>query len=187
MFDSLGAYRPPACQLLQGGFRRFRGPAFAVVGQLERTTDRLKEELTVMRSCQDVMTKNPATCAPQAPVTEAARLMEREGVGAIPICDNGRLEGIVTDRDIAVRVVAGGLNPQQTKIQEVMTRNPDCVKADDSIDRALEVMESRQVRRIPVIDGGGRLVGIIAQADIATRLGDDHATGEVVEAISKPE
>jgi CBS domain-containing protein len=133
------------------------------------------------------MTKNPATCAPQSPVTEAAQLMEREGVGAIPVCENGKLEGILTDRDIAVRVVASGRDPQQTRIQEVMTRNPDSVKADEPIDRALEVMESRQVRRIPVIDGSGRLVGIIAQADIATRLGDDHATGEIVEAISKPE
>ena len=140
-----------------------------------------------MRSCQDVMTKNPATCGPQSPVTEAAQLMEREGVGAIPVCENGKLEGILTDRDIAVRVVASGRDPRQTKIQDVMTRDPECVKADESVDRALEVMESRQVRRIPVIDGGGRLVGIIAQADIATRLGDDHATGEVVEAISKPE
>ena len=140
-----------------------------------------------MRSCEDVMTRNPATCGPQAPVTEAAQLMEREGVGSIPICENGKLEGIVTDRDIAVRVVAGGRDPQATTIGDVMTRNPECVSPGDSIDRALEVMESRQVRRIPVIDGGGKLVGIIAQADIATRLGNDHATGEIVEAISKPE
>ena len=140
-----------------------------------------------MRSCQEVMTKNPATCSSESPVVEAARLMERGGVGAIPVCENGRLEGIVTDRDIAVRVVAGGKDPRHTRISEVMTRDPECVKADEPIDRALEVMESRQVRRIPVIDGGGRLVGIIAQADIATRLNDDHATSEVVEAISKPE
>lgn len=140
----------------------------------------------MMQSCKDVMTKDPSTVSAQSLVTEAAQLMEREGVGSIPVCENGgRLEGILTDRDIAVRVVAGGLNPQQTRIADVMTRDPQCVKADEPIDRALEVMESRQVRRIPVIDGGGKLVGIIAQADIATRLGDDHATGEVVEAISK--
>lgn len=139
------------------------------------------------RSCQEVMTRNPATCTSESPVVEAARLMEREGVGAIPVCENGRLEGIVTDRDIAVRVVASGRDPKQTRISEVMTRDPECVKADEPVDRALEVMESRQVRRIPVIDGGGRLVGIIAQADIATRLNNDDATGEVVEAISRPE
>lgn len=138
-----------------------------------------------MRSCQEVMTKNPATCSSQSPVVDAARMMEREGVGAIPICENGRLEGILTDRDIAVRVVAGGMDPRETRIGDVMTRDPECVTANESIDRALEVMESRQVRRIPVIDGGGRLVGIIAQADIATRLNDDSATAEVVEAISK--
>lgn len=137
------------------------------------------------QSCQDVMTKNPTTCSPQSPVTEAAQLMEREGVGAIPVCDNGKLEGIVTDRDIAVRVVAGGRDPRQTTIGDVMTRDPKCVSADEPINRALEVMESSQVRRIPVIDGAGKLVGIIAQADIATRLNDDNATGEVVEAISR--
>lgn len=137
------------------------------------------------QSCQDVMTRNPTTCSSQSPVTEAAQLMEREGVGAIPVCDNGKLEGIVTDRDIAVRVVAGGRDPRQTTIGDVMTRDPKCVSADEPIDRALEVMESSQVRRIPVIDGAGKLVGIIAQADIATRLNNDNATGEVVEAISR--
>jgi CBS domain-containing protein len=110
--------------------------------------------------------------------------MEREGVGSIPVCEDGKLVGIVTDRDIAMRVVAGGRDPQQTRIQDVMTRDPESVSADEPITRALEVMESRQVRRIPVIDGSGKLVGIIAQADIA-RLGNDSATGEVVEAISK--
>lgn len=136
------------------------------------------------RNIQDVMTRNPATCGEAAPVVEAARLMERENVGAIPVCENGKLVGIVTDRDIALRVVAGGRDPQQTKIQDVMTRDPQAVGVDEPIDRVMEMMESRQVRRIPVIDAGGKLVGIIAQADIA-RLGDDHATGDVVEAISK--
>ncbi|MDQ3169536.1 MAG: CBS domain-containing protein [Acidobacteriota bacterium] len=130
------------------------------------------------------MTKNPTTCGEMAPVVDAAKLMEQEGVGSIPVCEDGRLVGIVTDRDIAMRVVAEGRDPQQTKIQDVMTRDPQTVSAEEPISRALEVMESRQVRRIPVIDGGGKLVGIIAQADIA-RLGNDDATGEVVEAISK--
>ena len=139
----------------------------------------------MMRNCQDVMTRDPATCTGMAPVVEAVQLMEREGVGSIPVCENGKLVGIVTDRDIAVRVVAGGRDPQQTKIQDVMTRDPEAVGASEPVDRALEVMESRQVRRIPVIDSGGKLVGIIAQADIATRLHDDHTTGDVVEAISR--
>ncbi|MBA3949705.1 MAG: CBS domain-containing protein [Acidobacteria bacterium] len=130
------------------------------------------------------MTKNPTTCAEGAPIADAAKLMEREGVGSIPVCEDGRLVGIVTDRDIALRVVASGRDPRETTIQDVMTRDVESVVADAPIGRALEVMESRQLRRIPVIDGGGKLVGIIAQADIA-RMGDDHATGEVVEAISK--
>jgi CBS domain-containing protein len=141
----------------------------------------------MMRNCQDVMTKHPATCRESAPVMDAARLMEREGVGSIPVCEDGKLTGIVTDRDIALRVVADGRDPRETRIQDVMTRDPDCVSADDPIDRAIEVMETRQVRRIPVIEAGGRLVGIIAQADIATRLDEPNATAEVVEAISRPE
>lgn len=136
------------------------------------------------RNVQDVMTRNPATCAETSPVVEAAQLMEREGVGSIPVCENGKLVGIVTDRDIALRVVAGGRDPRETKIQDVMTRDPQAVGVDEPIDRVMEMMESRQVRRIPVIDGGGKLVGIIAQADIA-RMGDDDATGDVVQAISK--
>lgn len=136
------------------------------------------------RNCQDVMTKNPSTCQGSSPVVDAAKMMEREGVGSIPVCEDGKLVGIVTDRDIALRVVASGRDPKQTVIQDVMTRDVESVPADAPIDRALEAMESRQVRRIPVIDGSGTLVGIIAQADIA-RMGDDHATGEVVEAISK--
>jgi CBS domain-containing protein len=143
------------------------------------------EQLKMNRNCQDVMTKNPTTCGQTAPIVEAAKLMEREGVGSIPVCEDGRLVGIVTDRDIAMRVVAEGRDPRETTIEDVMTRDPESVSAEEPIARALEVMESRQVRRIPVIDAGGKLVGIIAQADIATRLGDDHATGEIVEAISQ--
>ena len=138
----------------------------------------------MMRNVQELMTKDLATCVETSPVVEAAKLMEREGVGSIPVLEGGKLVGIVTDRDIAVRVVAAGRDPQQTQIQDVMTRDPESVTVDDSIDKVMEVMESRQVRRIPVIDQGRKLVGIIAQADIA-RMGDDHATGDVVEAISK--
>lgn len=138
-----------------------------------------------MQSCRDVMTQNPSTCAPDAPVTEAARLMEREGVGAIPVVADGRLAGILTDRDIAIRVVAGGRNPERTTIRDVMSGDPQTVKADDPVELALQTMEGSQVRRVPVIDEGGKLVGIIAQADVATRLGNDRQTGDVVEAISR--
>ena len=95
----------------------------------------------MMRNCQDVMTKNPTTCGELAPVVDAAKLMEKEGVGSIPVCEDGRLVGIVTDRDIAMRVVAEGRDPQQTKIQDVMTRDPQTVSAEEPISRALEVMD----------------------------------------------
>jgi len=138
----------------------------------------------MMRNVQELMTKDLTTCLETSPVAEAAKLMERDDVGSIPVLEDGKLVGIVTDRDIALRVVAAGRDPRQTRIQDVMTRDPEAVTVNDSIDKVMEVMESRQVRRIPVIDQGRRLVGIIAQADIA-RLGNDHATGDVVEAISK--
>lgn len=140
-----------------------------------------------MKTCKDVMTASPRVCAPADSLADVAKLMGTENVGSIPVVDRDRLEGIITDRDITVRAVAEGKDPRQTRVRDVMTANAECVRADEPVDRALKLMEERQVRRVPVIDGSGKLVGIIAQADVATRLGDDAETGEMVEAISKPE
>ena len=84
-----------------------------------------------------------------------------------------RLVGIVTDRDIVVKVVAGGRNPEQAAVKEAMTPNPVSCKEDDDLEYALRLMKERQVRRMPIVDGGGRLTGIIAQADVATRVNKD--------------
>mgnify|MGYP003576136867 CR=1 FL=1 len=137
-------------------------------------------------TCSDVMTKNPKTCAPTDNVQQAAQAMKSEDVGPIPIVgDNGKLEGIITDRDIVLKVVAEGRDPKTTKLTEVMTTDLVTCPPDGDIEETLDLMEDNQVRRIPVVDASGRLVGIISQADIATRLDDSEKTAELVEDISK--
>jgi len=106
-------------------------------------------------------------------------------VGSVPVVESDRLVGIVTDRDIVLKVVAGGRNPEQAAVKEAMTPNPVSCKEDDDLEYALRLMKERQVRRMPIVDGGGRLTGIIAQADVATRVHKDAKTGELVEAISE--
>ena len=115
--------------------------------------------------------------------------MKTENVGSIPVCEgrqSRRLIGIVTDRDLALQVVAEGRDPNGTVVQDVMTRDPITCSPEDSLEDALEAMQNRQIRRIPVINREWRLVGIIAQADIATRSRQRDKTAETVEQISKP-
>lgn len=114
--------------------------------------------------------------------------MKMEDVGSVPVIDQERtriLIGIVTDRDLAIHVVAEGLDPRSTRIEEVMTRDPVRCKVDEDVDEALDAMKDYQIRRIPVVDEQNRIVGIISQADVATRLKDSDETAEVVEEISE--
>jgi CBS domain-containing protein len=136
------------------------------------------------RSIRDTMTSDPRTVGPSAPVAEAARAMKEENVGAIPITEGDRLVGMVTDRDIAVRVVAEGKDPQSATVGEIASRELVTVDPDQSLDEAARLMARHQVRRVPVVEEDGRLVGILAQGDVA-QLGDDALTGEVVERISE--
>jgi CBS domain-containing protein len=134
-------------------------------------------------SIKEVMTSEVKVCEPDSTVAEAAKVMAREDVGPVPIVEEGRLTGIVTDRDIVTRVVAEGRDPNSTTVGEIASRDLVTVSPDDDLDMALKHLAQNQVRRIPVVEGG-RLVGIVAQADIA-RLGTDAKTGEVVEEISR--
>ena len=138
-----------------------------------------------MAKCREVMTKDPASCGASETVTKVAGLMKQHDVGSVPVVESDRLVGIVTDRDIVLKVVAGGRNPEQAAVNEAMTPNPVSCKEDDDLEYALRLMKERQVRRMPIVDGGGRLTGIIAQADVATRVNRDDKTGELVEAISE--
>lgn len=138
-------------------------------------------------TCNEIMTTNPECCLPSDPVVKAAQLMKSEDVGPIPIVtdkDSRKLTGIITDRDLAIKVVAEGRDPNATSVQDVMSAHVVTCKESDDVKKVLKLMEDHQVRRIPVVDASDRLMGIIAQADVATRLGRDRATGKMVEEIS---
>jgi CBS domain-containing protein len=140
------------------------------------------------KKCSDVMTKDLTCCLPNDTAQMAAQAMKTQDIGAVLVVDSQetkKLVGIVTDRDLALKIVAGGLDPRQTRVEAVMARNLVMCKLQDDLQRALDAMSQRQLRRIPVVDDQGRLVGIIAQADVATRLEQPEATGKVVEQISR--
>lgn len=148
----------------------------------------LKHDELLQAKCRDLMTEDPSCCLPSDAVNKAAQLMKTENVGAIPVVDDHKtrqLIGIVTDRDLALNVIAAGRNAQNTSVADVMTRSVTACRASDDLEKALAEMSDQQLRRIPVVDDDRRIVGIIAQADIATRLDAPKKTAEVVEEISK--
>jgi CBS domain-containing protein len=140
--------------------------------------------MTHHSSIRDVMTENPRSITVDQPVVEAARIMRDEDVGLVPIVEGDRLVGTVTDRDITVRVVAQERDPGSTTVREVASTDLVTVDPQQELDEALRLMAEHQVRRLPVVEEDGRLVGIVAQADVA-RHGDDRQTGQVVEQISQ--
>ena len=131
----------------------------------------------------DSMTENPCAIEADRPVSYAAKMMRDEDVGFAPIVEGDRLVGTLTDRDIAVRVVAEGRDPDETLVKEVATNNLITVDPEDDFDEAMRQMARHQVRRLAVVRDG-RLVGVVAQADIA-RDAKEKETGELVEEISK--
>ena len=140
------------------------------------------------KKCSDVMTKDLTCCLPKDTAQTAAQAMKSKDIGAVPVVDSQdtrKLVGIITDRDLALKVVAGGLDARQTSVEGIMSRNLVMCKLEDDLQRALDAMAKSQLRRIPVVDDQGRLAGIIAQADVATRLEQPEATGKVVAQISK--
>ena len=136
-----------------------------------------------MTQVRELMTANPTTCEPSTTVVDAARVMASEDVGPVPIVDGGRLVGIVTDRDIVVRVIAEGQDPSSATIGDIASSDLVTVAAETDLEEAERLMAQHQVRRLPVVEGD-RLVGIVAQADIARAL-DEERTGEVVQQISQ--
>lgn len=137
--------------------------------------------------CSEIMTKNPECCLPSDMVIKAAQLMKSEDVGPIPIVadkDGKRLTGIITDRDLAIKVIAEARDPNTTRLADVMSDDVVSCKETDDVDDVLKLMQENQVRRIPVVGKNDQLLGIIAQADVATRLGQPGKTAKVVEQIS---
>ena len=142
-----------------------------------------------MPTCRELMTREPVCCEPDDTVTKVAELMKSRDVGSVPVVDSlasRRLVGIVTDRDIVTKVVAGGRAVAQATARDAMTLDPASCTEEDDISQAMSLMATRQVRRMPVVDAAGRVTGIIAQADVATRMQSDLETGRMVESISEP-
>jgi CBS domain-containing protein len=133
---------------------------------------------------RDAMTVNPRTVSLNDSVFDAAQIMEAEDVGAIPVVDTDNiLVGMITDRDIVLRVVAAGRDPRSTAAGEVATKQVSPAYPDEPLDQALEQMAHRQVRRLPVIEDD-RVVGILAQADVVHEVKDKKA-GQLIEEISE--
>lgn len=142
-----------------------------------------------MKKCFEVMTQDPACCLPTDLVSKAAALMKKENVGSIPVIESEqtrRLIGIVTDRDLALTVVADGRDAKSTHVADVMTQNVVTCLVNDDVQTALDAMADYRLRRIPVVDDDNQIVGIIAQADVATRVDQPRETAEVVKEISQP-
>lgn len=135
---------------------------------------------------REIMTKDPACCAPESNLQEVARLMADNDCGEIPVVDeSGRPKGVVTDRDIACRAVAEGRDPRQTAARDVMSTPVITVTPEEGVEHSLELMEQNQVRRLPVVDESGACCGMVAQADIARRT-SERDTGELVRDVSQP-
>jgi CBS domain-containing protein len=136
------------------------------------------------KGIREVMTSNPCAIEADKPVSYAAKMMRDEDVGLAPIVEGDRLVGTLTDRDIATRVVAEGKDPETTSVREVASTDLITVDPEKDLDEAVRLMAQHQVRRIPVVEEDGRLVGVVAQADVA-RQADDRQTGDVVQQISQ--
>ena len=167
---------------MQGDGKQEEGDRFqtAAEGIPSETT---KGEHMGHQTVQEAMTSNPTAITPDTTVQEAARLMKSDDVGALPIVEDGRLTCVVTDRDLAIRGVAEGL-AAETPVSELASKNVVTIDPQQSLEEAARLMAEHQVRRLPVVEEDGRLVGMLAQADVA-QAGHDSLTGEVVQKISQ--
>jgi CBS domain-containing protein len=148
----------------------------------------LFQERTTMKKCKEVMTNNPVSCLPDDSVAKVAQLMRRDNIGSVLVIENEQtqmLVGIVTDRDLALKVLSEGREVKSTKVEAVMTRNVVTCHPEDDLQKALDAMSKHQLRRMPVVDDDNKILGIIAQADIATRLNQPEKTAEMVKDISQ--
>ena len=141
-----------------------------------------------MKKCNEVMTKKTACCLPDDLVADAAELMKNEHVGSIPIIEDQKtrkLVGILTDRDLTIRLVAEGLDAKSTKVETVMTHKVVTCSAEDDLQKAVDAMSKYQLRRIPVVDDDNKILGIIAQADVVTHFDHPKKTAAMVKEISQ--
>lgn len=135
---------------------------------------------------KDIITPSPRCISPDDSLVEAAAEMKIVDIGWLPVCENDRLIGTVTDRDITIRAVAEGFDPNTTTVRQVMSRNIIYCLEDHDIAFAAEMMEKNQIRRLTVLDQNNRLVGIISLGDLVVRTGADTLAGRVLERVSEP-
>jgi len=134
------------------------------------------------------MTPNPVCCLPTDNVVAVAQIMKREDIGPLPVIDNTesqKLIGVITDRDLALKVVGEGRDAGSTRVEAVMTRKVVTCRADDELKVAMKLMSDHQLRRIIIVDNANTVKGIISQADLATRMNQPEKTAEVVKDISQ--
>jgi CBS domain-containing protein len=136
------------------------------------------------KSVREAMTASVSSVSPSQSLADAAEVMKREDVGSVPVVDEGRLAGIVTDRDIVCRAVAEQRNPQAVRVEEIASHELVTVEPEQDLNEALALMARHKVRRLPVLEDG-RLVGMLAQADVALEA-KEKKVGEMVEQISQP-
>ena len=139
---------------------------------------------------RELMTPSPCCCSPGDSITEVASIMRDNDCGSVPVVEAGRVVGIVTDRDLAVRALARGLTGE-ARVRDVMTESPQCCGEDDDVHSVERVMSERQVRRVPIVNADGGCVGIVSQADLARATTSrsqvsDHEVAETVARISAP-
>ena len=135
----------------------------------------------------EVMTTDVRICRPEDSLASCANMMRELNVGIAPVLDrDDNLVGVITDRDIAVRAVARGVDPNSARVAEFMTPDPITVSFDADVEEAADIMADAQVRRLPVVDDNGRLVGIVSLGDLAVDVGEEELLAETLEEISVP-
>ena len=138
---------------------------------------------------KDLMTRAPCTCSPDNSVQDVAKMMRDHDCGSVPVVEAGRVVGIITDRDLAIRGLAEG-KTASTIVRDLMTESPQCCSEDDDVQNVERVMSDRQVRRVPIVNADGGCVGIISQADLARAAQEglsDHEVAATIEHISQPD
>lgn len=134
---------------------------------------------------QEIMSKNPQSVSSNDKLSLAAEKMKKLDVGFLPVVDNGKISGVVTDRDIIIRAVANHKNPEEAKVKDCMSSKASCCFEDDDIQKAVNLMEDKQIRRLPIINRQNKLVGVVTIGDLAIQAHNQKLSGEVIEKISE--
>jgi len=135
---------------------------------------------------KDVMTARPECVGPNDTLQHAAERMKNRDIGPLPVCDNDRIAGMLTDRDIVVRCVAEGKDPKTAKVRDAMSQGVEYCFEDDDVKEAARQMQEKQLRRLVVLNRDKRLTGIVSLGDLATESHDRNTAGKTLEAVSRP-